>query len=245
MQSNTLRWRDAVLVSLRTFCARHGTRAVDRQTFLAEELVVVTAATASVGLTPEQTLSRNLQELRDEGLIEFLGNGNYLLLDSALDAEFEELSDEALDLAILAGQLKLGRVETEDQVAIGRRRKGQARVRSLSLDDYGGECAVCDVVDAGLLVASHILRWADAPEQRGELANVLCLCRFHDALFERGYWSLADDFSLVKQSPGPSRMIALVLDAAQRFKLPRAFRPNPDYLRVHRIRSKLEAANSG
>jgi hypothetical protein len=245
MQPNAMKWRDAVLVSLRAFCARHGTRAVDRQTFLAEELDAVVAATASVGLTPQQTLSRHLQELRGEGLVQFLGNGNYLLLDSSLDAESEDLPAEALDLAIQAGRLRLGRVETEDRLALSRRRKGQDRVRALSLDDYGGECAVCDVEDPELLIASHILRWADAPEQRGELANVLCLCRFHDALFERGYWSLTDELKLVKRSAGQSRMVAVVLDAALRFRPPRAFPPNPAYLRQHRSRSQLTDAIPG
>ncbi len=123
----------------------------------------IVAGTASLGLTPEQTLSRNLQGLLDEGLVQFLGNGNYLLLDSPFDAETEDLSDEALDLAIYAGRLKLGRVETDERPAITRRRKGQDRLRVLALDDYGGACAVCDVADSGLLIASHILRWADAP----------------------------------------------------------------------------------
>jgi hypothetical protein len=81
-----VRWRDAVLLSLRSFCNRHQTRAIERQAFLAEELDIIAAATGTVGLTPEQTLSRNLQALRDEGLVQFLGNGSYLLLDSPLVA---------------------------------------------------------------------------------------------------------------------------------------------------------------
>jgi hypothetical protein len=149
------------------------------------------------------------------------------------------LTDEALDFAIRAGRLKLGRVETDTRPAVARRRKGQDRLRALTLDDYASQCAVCDVADMGLLIASHILRWADAPEHRGELANVLCLCRFHDALFERGYWSLTDDLRLVKRPSGTSRVIASVLDAAQHFRLPRSFPPNPDYVRQHRSRSGL------
>lgn len=231
-----MKWRDAVLISLRSFCARHQTRAVERQAFLTEELATIAAATGTIGLTPEQTLSRNLQELRDEGLVQFLGNGSYLLLDSPLDAEAEDLTDEALDFAIRAGRLKLGRVETEIRPAVARRRKGQDRLRTLALHDYAGQCAVCDVADLGLLIASHILRWADAPEHRGELANVLCLCRFHDALFERGYWSLTDDLRLIKRPPGGGRVVTAVMDAAQHFRPPKSFPPNPEYVRQHRSR---------
>ena len=234
-----MKWRDAVLLSLHAFSARHRTRAVERQPFLTEELASIAAATGSVGATPEQTLSRNLQQLRDDGLLEFLGNGSYLLLDSPLDAEAEDLSDEALDYAIRAGRLKLGRVETEVRPAVARRRKGQDRLRSLTLEGYAGRCAVCDVSDLGLLIASHIVRWADAPEHRGELANVVCLCRFHDALFENGYWSLTDDLQLVKRASQSSRMVAAVLDAARTFRSPHSFPPDPEYARRHRARSGL------
>lgn len=232
-------WRDAVLFALREYTTRHGTRTVERQPFLMEELAGIIAATESVGLTPEQTLSRNVQELRDEGLVQFLGNGSYLLLDAAFDVETEDLSDEALDMAIRAGRLMLGLVETDVRPAIARRRRGQARLRALSLEAYEGRCAVCDVGHAALLVASHILRWADAPEQRGELSNVLCLCRFHDVLFEQGYWSLTDDLQLVKRQNHESQTVAVVLDAARNFRPPESFPPNPRYLREHRRRSGL------
>jgi hypothetical protein len=234
-----VKWRDAVLASLRSFCARHGTRSVGRQSFIAEELPTLVAVTGTVGLTPDQTLSRNLQELRDEGLVQFLGNGNYLLLDAPLDVEAEDLPDEALDFAIKAGQLKLGRIETDVRPAVSRRRKGQERLRALTLDAYDRQCAVCDVADNGLLIASHILRWADAPEHRGELANVVCLCKFHDALFEAGYWSLTGDLRLIKQPRGRSHTVVVVLDSADRFRPPRSFPPAAAYLRVHRSRSGL------
>lgn len=37
----------------------------------------IVAATGSAGTTPWQTLSRELQELRDQGLLEFVGSGVY------------------------------------------------------------------------------------------------------------------------------------------------------------------------
>jgi hypothetical protein len=234
-----VRWRDAVLTALRSFSTRHRTRAVERQPFLAEELAGIVNVTESTGLTPDQTLSRHLQELRDDGLVQFLGNGSYLLLDSAFDVESEDLTDEALDHAIRAGRLLLGRVETEVRTATARRRRGQERIRARSLEAYDGRCAVCDVGERAILVASHILRWADAPEQRGELTNVLCLCRFHDVLFEQGHWSLTDDLQLVKRPQPRSGTVAVILEAAHVFRSPRAFPPNPEYLRHHRRRCGL------
>ncbi len=54
------KWRDAVLSALRSYSARHRTHAIERQPFLSEELAGIIAATESVGLTPDQTVSRNL-----------------------------------------------------------------------------------------------------------------------------------------------------------------------------------------
>src|SRR5437879_2043194 len=126
-----MQWRDAVLASLHSYCTRHATRAVERQRFIGEELSVITAVTASPGLTPDQTLSRILQELRDEGLVQFLERGYYLLLDAPINVESEDLTDEAIDFAIRANKLRLGKVETDDKVCLARRRKGQDRLRKL------------------------------------------------------------------------------------------------------------------
>src|SRR5262249_14252634 len=152
---------------------------------------------ASTGKTPHQTLSRVLQELRDEGLVEFLGNGNYFLQDSTIDIDEEDLTDEALDHAIRSRRLILLDVDTGTPVMLDRSRMWQARLRNLSLEQYTNACAVCDISKSSLLIASHIIPWAEAPTHRGRLDNVICLCRFHDILFEGGYWSLADDLSLI------------------------------------------------
>src|SRR5207253_8233060 len=98
----TMGWRDAVLSSLRSFRQRHGTRMITRQEFITEELPRIISATGSTGRTPQQTLSRILQELRDEGLVEFLGDGSYFLQDATIDIDEEDLTDEAIDHAIRA-----------------------------------------------------------------------------------------------------------------------------------------------
>jgi hypothetical protein len=232
-----MQWREAVIDSLRSYSARHTTRSIERQQFIAEELPVITTATASQGLTPHQTLSRILQELRDEGLIEFLERGHYLLLDTPIDVESEDLTDEAIDFALRASKLKLGKIETDDKVCLTRRRKGQARLRKLVTEYYGWRCATCDVTDSGFLIASHIVGWAEAPEHRGDLRNVICLCRIHDALFEHGYWSLDNNLAYIKRSSCNSHLIELILEKMEPFRLPNDFHPLPQFLQVHRVRS--------
>ena len=229
-----MRWRDAVLLSLQSFRQRHGTRMIARQDFITEELPRIITATASTGSTPHQTLSRVLQELRDEELVEFLGNGNYFLQDTPIDIDEEDFTDEAIDHALRARRLLLRDVETATPTLLARRRRGQDRLRKLSLDQYGQTCAVCDIAELSLLIASHILPWGEALNDRGRLDNVICLCRFHDVLFERGYWSLADDFSLIKRPRALGRPVRLLLDHMDPFRLPTSFAPALEFIREHR-----------
>lgn len=231
------RWRDAVLRALRRVAERDQTRKIRRQVLLDKERQRIVQETKTEGSTPDQTVSRVLQELRDEGVLYFLGRGTYLLLDTPLDVEAEDLPDSALDFAVGRNKVRLGAVPTSDEKALGRRRKGQDRVRALTLRNYGGRCAFCDVTDEKLLVAGHISRWADDIEGRGNLTNVICMCRFHDALFEAGYLSLSDDLMVARKGDGGSTSVASNLGAAREFRSPTEHPPAPEFLRKHRKRT--------
>ncbi len=68
-----LSWRDAVRGAIKRLSAKHGAKAFTRQQLVDEELDAVVAELGSKGATPAQTLSRILQELRDNGEIDFAG----------------------------------------------------------------------------------------------------------------------------------------------------------------------------
>jgi hypothetical protein len=235
-------WRDTVLDAVGRLASRRGADSIERQALLAEELGRIVEETQSHGATPSQTVSRVLQDLRDEGLLEFLGGGTYRILKLPVDVELIDLNDEQIDTAIRQRLLRLGRVDTGTAIAESRRRRGQARVRVLTLDNYRTQCAVCDVRDSALLVASHIVPWADAPDARGDLGNLVCLCRFHDALFETGYWSLKDDLIVLRRSPLPAQTIRALLPDAMGFRHPVAHSPDAAYLQQHRVRHSFAAA---
>ncbi|WP_083804184.1 HNH endonuclease [Oceanithermus profundus] len=74
-------WKEAVLKALRRLSRRHLTTVLKRQTIIEEELMTIVIHTGSRGKTPEQTLNRTLQDLRDDGKIIFLDNkGTYHLV---------------------------------------------------------------------------------------------------------------------------------------------------------------------
>ena len=234
-------WRDAVLNALRRISMRHSTVNITRQMLISEELDRIIKDTQTTGSTPEQTLSRVLQELRDENVLYFTGAGTYFLLDKPVHVETEDLPDDAIGFAIQKKKLKIGILPTREESATARQRRGQAQIRKLALRYYGFKCAFCDVNDTSFLVASHISRWADDPEARGDLTNVLCLCRLHDPLFEYGYLSMTNNYALLKRE-GQSRMIDVILKQTDQFRKPTHYPPLPEFLLRHRIRTGFEKA---
>jgi putative restriction endonuclease len=70
-------WGEAVEAAVRRFIAKSGSPVFTRQALIDSELDAIVADTGSAGATPHQTLSRELQQLRDAGLIAFVDGGTY------------------------------------------------------------------------------------------------------------------------------------------------------------------------
>ena len=71
-------WSKAVELAVARMGAREGGE-FSLQDLVHAELTAIVRETGSRGTTPEATLRRELQQLRDRGGIEFLGAGNYRL----------------------------------------------------------------------------------------------------------------------------------------------------------------------
>jgi len=70
-------WSEAVAAAIRRHVLQTGSTIFDRQRLIDAEGPRILNDTGSGGATPWQTLSRVLQELRDAGLLEFVGPGTY------------------------------------------------------------------------------------------------------------------------------------------------------------------------
>lgn len=77
-------WSETVEEAVRRHVARTGSKVFTRRELIEAELPRIVAETGSRGATPEMTLSRELQQLRDAGVIEFVEQGTYRLLDLTL-----------------------------------------------------------------------------------------------------------------------------------------------------------------
>jgi hypothetical protein len=85
-----------------------------------------------------------------------------------------------------------------------RQRIGQTQFSEAVKKNYKYKCCFpgCNIDDPRFLVGSHIARWVDNPEKRGNISNGLCFCAFHDKAFENGYFSLDDKYCIVlSQNP--------------------------------------------
>ncbi len=153
--------------------------------------------------------------------------------------EAHDFSDPDLERAFRDRRARFGNVATSISKAVSRQRRGQDVLRRLTLQNYTGRCAVCDVSDERLLRASHIVGWAEDEETRGYLDNVICLCSFHDALFENGYWSLDDQLQIVIRSDIGSDTIQELLPAGCSFREPSEHSPQLTFIRRHRAKHGL------
>ncbi|MCW3838203.1 hypothetical protein ACFQ1E_19130 [Sphingomonas canadensis] len=74
-------WTTAVEEAVRRHVAATGDPVFTRQSLIEAELDRIISDTLSTGATPERTLSRELQEMRDRGALEFIDDrGTYRLI---------------------------------------------------------------------------------------------------------------------------------------------------------------------
>lgn len=74
-------WSEVVEGAVRQHVASTGSAEFTRQDFMDSKLDWIISETGSQGQTPHQTLSRELQQLRDQGVLEFIDDrGAYRLV---------------------------------------------------------------------------------------------------------------------------------------------------------------------
>jgi HNH endonuclease len=86
----------------------------------------------------------------------------------------------------------------------------QEALRRRLLKVYGHRCALCDTRLRELLIASHIVPWAQDPRNRCNPRNAILLCRSHDALFDSGRVRILHDLS-VEVPPYESAEVGLAV----------------------------------
>lgn len=73
--------------------------------------------------------------------------------------------------------------------------------RRMILNNYNDTCAITGINDRRLLVASHIIPWADREETRLNPENGICLSALYDTAFDKGLITIRPDDYTVMLSP--------------------------------------------
>ena len=121
-------------------------------------------------------------------------NGAYL---SEVDEElFTALFGETTAAGNFTYMVPQVTIETGVQLLLIKGRLGQSVFSDAIKKLYGYQCCFpsCAITDTRFLVASHIARWSDNIELRGNLGNGLCLCLMHDKAFELGLFTIDEQF---------------------------------------------------
>ncbi len=127
-----------------------------------------------------------------------------------------------------------------------KQRIGQAQFSKAVKENYQYKCCFpdCSISDHRFLIGSHIARWVDNPDKRGNTSNGLCLCPIHDKAFENGYFSLDDDLCVIlspKLEIQASEVFQIYIKPYEHRKINTArILPDKDSLKEHRFRCKID-----
>ncbi len=161
-------WKQSVWEALQRLAAASHDSAITRQQIVQDALPSIVARIRSTGKTAHQTLSRVLQELRDDGVIVFDGGGKYRL-------------------STLVAALPLEHAIVTEIRALNWARRGQSTFRKRLLTQWGARCPLTSIGEPELLRASHIVSWdkCELEADRLEPDNGILLSVLWDAAFDR------------------------------------------------------------
>lgn len=137
------------------------------------------------------------------------------------------------DRIVVAGNANTGVTTREVEQRIGHQEFSDNVKRN-----FNHKCCFpnCPVEGKNFLVSGHIARWADNETLRGDTSNGLCLCLMHDKAFERGFFTLNENFRVVIVNPyfGNRHWLANLLQAGENLEIKaRQINPSIDALRNH------------
>lgn len=127
----------------------------------------------------------------------------------------------------------------ERQVTI-RQRLRQGFFRAMILSNFNERCCISGLTEPRLLIASHIVSWAEAPDQRLNPHNGLCLSALYDRAFDQHLLTLNDHLE-VMLSPALKKVaqtshydLGLLEAEGKAITPPARFGINPELLARHR-----------
>lgn len=131
----------------------------------------------------------------------------------------------------------------EDVISQTNQRKGQDYFRRMILANYDCRCALTGIDIPQLLLASHIIPWADKSHKGERLnpENGICLSALYDKAFDKGLITFSpDDYSVCLSSALQECETREYYDKhfgiikSRKLRIPKEHAPSPDFLAYHR-----------
>ena len=130
----------------------------------------------------------------------------------------------------------------KEKETIIKQRVNQSVFRTMILQNYENKCAITGINVPDLLIASHIIPWADSTaEQRLAPENGICLSALYDKAFDRGLITISpDDYTITLSSALLEYETKDYFDthfgsiAGNKILMPVEHAPNRDYLAYHK-----------
>ena len=117
-------------------------------------------------------------------------------------------------------------------------RQKQSLFRKRVLENFQCQCCLSTVKEENLLIASHIIPWADRIETRLDPSNGLCLSYVYDKLFDEGYFSFSNKLKVIvsDQASTLSVEIQSILETIENNKIrePNNYPISLEYIKYHR-----------
>jgi putative restriction endonuclease len=116
----------------------------------------------------------------------------------------------------------------------------QGFFRETVLLSYQSRCAVCEISERRLLIASHIIPWQADEKRRADPRNGLTLCALHDRAFDQGLIGVDESLCVIVSvrlkidAPVPLHRAAFHELEGKPLGRPFRFEPDPLALEYHR-----------
>lgn len=169
---------------------------------------------------------------------EFVNNQEDLVFESErILADYQNITIEEtypeieFDLKDLKGEVKIRAVKV---------RVNQSVFRQMILKTYEGRCAISGIDLPELLVAGHIIPWAENEHERLNPENGLCLSNLYDKAYEKGLICIDTEYQLLlskrlkEQYLKPYYENLFGIFEGKRITLPRKYLPRKEFIE-HRL----------
>lgn len=131
-------------------------------------------------------------------------------------------------------------ISGDDKIREVKTRVNQNVFRLIILANYDSKCALTGIDIPELLVASHIIPWADDKRERLNPENGICLSSLYDKAFDQGLITFSDDYKTIlshriKDNIGKTYYADFFepIDGKQLLN-PEKYYPNKRFLEYHR-----------